>query len=211
MNIDILRKNTPKDNMINEIIDIEWEMFQHVSGLTGRAPCQDDMKTFYIMRYSQHSAFQVTTLFSYKNDLMNAKENSRNLIAEKYAYMMEYSDPELYKKDIEDKVPEISAIKMELIYKIMSMMDADKKIVQARYPNIDKYSRPETDGEAGTSSKAYNIGELKTYSFKTLKKMEEDILEAHSRGENIVETIYTNTMEFYGFADLDRAEQVYSK
>ena len=68
MNLDIMRKNTPKDHMINEIIAIEWEMFQHVSGLNGRAPCQDDVKTFYIMRYSQHAAFKVTTLFSYQND-----------------------------------------------------------------------------------------------------------------------------------------------
>ena len=36
MNLDIMRKNTPKDHMINEIIAIEWEMFQHVSGLNGR-------------------------------------------------------------------------------------------------------------------------------------------------------------------------------
>lgn len=209
MNLDIMRKNTPKDHMINEIIAIEWEMFQHVSGLNGRAPCQDDVKTFYIMRYSQHAAFKVTTLFSYQNDLIDAKNTGRNLVAEKYGYMMEYTDNEIYKRDIAPKLPEVSYMKTDIIKKIINIMDADQKSVEQRYPAISRYARPKSDYKEGTSARVYNIGELKTYSFNTLKKIYEDLKEAHEKGENIVETIYMNTMEFYGFGSLRAAEDRY--
>lgn len=209
-NLDIVRVNTPKDNIINEIIKIEWEMFQNVMGLNGRAPCQDDMRTFYIMRYSQHAAFKVTTLFSYKTDLENARGTGRNLIAEKYGYMMEYTDPVQYEADIKNKLPCISEIKMEIINNIISMMDDDKKAMEQRYPAISKFGRPKEDFGGNTSTHSYNIGELKTYSFKTLKKLEEDLKEARSRSENIVETIYANTMEFYGFGSLKCAEERYA-
>ena len=33
--------------LIEEIIDIEWDMFQHVDNIGGRASCQDDFETFY--------------------------------------------------------------------------------------------------------------------------------------------------------------------
>ena len=37
---------------IEEIIKIEWQMLQTVDNIGGRASCQDDDETFYIMRRS---------------------------------------------------------------------------------------------------------------------------------------------------------------
>ena len=43
-----------KKDMIAEIMEIEWDMFQHVQNIGGRASCQDDWETFEIMRLSQY-------------------------------------------------------------------------------------------------------------------------------------------------------------
>ena len=44
-----------KLTLINTIIDIEYAMFDKVESLGGRADCQDDKHSFYIMRCSQHN------------------------------------------------------------------------------------------------------------------------------------------------------------
>ena len=55
MRDEIKRRETPKDRMIDDIIDIEWNMFDKVNNAGGRAACQDDWWTFYAMRFSQFS------------------------------------------------------------------------------------------------------------------------------------------------------------
>lgn len=46
-----------KDELIQQIIAIEWPMFQTVHNWRERADCQDDEHTFTIMRLSQFSAW----------------------------------------------------------------------------------------------------------------------------------------------------------
>ncbi len=46
------RRDGHKDELINRIIDMEWSMFDQVVNMGGRAPCQDDEWTFYVMRAS---------------------------------------------------------------------------------------------------------------------------------------------------------------
>ena len=50
---DAMKKNdTSKDGLINRIIELEWDMFDKVTNTGGRAACQDDEWTFYVMRFS---------------------------------------------------------------------------------------------------------------------------------------------------------------
>ena len=66
---DAMKKNdTPKDGLINRIIELEWDMFDKVTNTGGRAACQDDEWTFYVMRFSQFSALSEAMLQSYKQD-----------------------------------------------------------------------------------------------------------------------------------------------
>ena len=76
-------------------------MFQETENIGGRASCQDQYDTFYANRYSQHNALELDTLESYRKDLADAKAIGRNLITEKYAFMMEFTDPEYYKQNLE--------------------------------------------------------------------------------------------------------------
>ena len=71
-------KNVENNILINEIVELEYEMFDKVIGINGREPCQNDYKTFYIMRYSQHKVFSKQTLESYKDDLIKAKIEKEN-------------------------------------------------------------------------------------------------------------------------------------
>ena len=55
--------------MIKEIIEREWEFFQKVQNIGGRASCQDDFETFNIQRTAQFKVFYQDVLESYLNDL----------------------------------------------------------------------------------------------------------------------------------------------
>lgn len=72
-----------------QIVEKEWLMFQQVQGVNGRAACQDDWTTFLIMRLSQFEGWDTDVLESYFEDIVQAEAQERNLIMEKYAYMME--------------------------------------------------------------------------------------------------------------------------
>lgn len=60
------------------------------------AHCQDDWETFRLMRTSQMRAWDQPLLDSYLDDLRSAQTEGRNLLCEKYAYMMERTSPAEY-------------------------------------------------------------------------------------------------------------------
>ena len=45
------------EGMIKSVVAIEWALFDKVRNCGGRAACQDDAKTFSIMRTSQFRAW----------------------------------------------------------------------------------------------------------------------------------------------------------
>ena len=94
-----------------QIVEKEWLMFQQVQGVNGRAACQDDWTTFLIMRLSQFEGWDTDVLESYFEDIVQAEAQERNLIMEKYAYMMEETDP-VYFLSIKELLPEISEEKL---------------------------------------------------------------------------------------------------
>ena len=66
------------------IIKKEWNFFQQVENEGGRASCQEDPETFFIMRRSQFCAWPEELLNSYEADLTEAAAAGRNPLAEKY-------------------------------------------------------------------------------------------------------------------------------
>lgn len=200
-------QKTDKDRLINEIIDIEFSMFDKVKGMHGRAPCQNNFKTFYAMRYSQHNAFSEKTLLSYKNDLINAGREGRNLITEKYAYMMEFTDKNYYEEFLKDKFPICSNEKLDLVKEIADLLEEDFDAFAVKYPYFSKLGRPQISNSHVTTIYIYNYGELKTYSYETLILYRNDVL--YSRNENltIVEKIQKQTSLFYGYKDIQDAER----
>ena len=208
MREEIKRKNNPKDELINRIIEAEWSMFDEVNNEGGRAACQDDEWTFYAMRYSQHNAFSVEMLESYEQDIMDAVQEGRNLLTEKYAYMMEYTDPAYFEKNLRKHLPQVSAGKEEIVARAANLSIKFQQDFEKKYPACAKAGRPLT-GTDGTdvSLHVYTLGELKTYSVRTLELYIRDMRESETNGENIAFRIHRSTALFYGYDSLDEAER----
>lgn len=207
MREEIKRNESQKDELINGIIETEWQMFDQVQNAGGRAGCQDDEWTFYAMRYSQHNAFSQDTLRSYRQDLDQALQEGRNLLTEKYAYMMEYTDPDYFDRNLKAYLPKVSPEKAELVDRIANLSIRCQQEFEEAYPAFSKAGRPLTGTDsANVSLHIYTIGELKTYSPRTLRLYLQDMHKACQCAENPAFAIHRMTAEFYGYKNLDEAE-----
>jgi hypothetical protein len=173
--------------LVRKIVDMEWEMFDVVENIGGRASCQDDERIFYIMRESQFGAWDEATLKSYLLDLQEAKIGGRNLLAEKYARMMEHTSPEEY-AEIESSLPEVSGRALELVGQIVDIQLAWMKELREEIPELDQGGRPlysKEDSLYETSYETYLRGELLTYSTETLESYAKHVMKLKAEGGNM--------------------------
>lgn len=197
-----------REQLIFDIAQAEWDMFQHVDNVGGRADCQDDPDTFFKMRMSQWMVYSDEVLSSYMEDCKQAVEKGGNLIFEKYAHMMEITFPEEYEK-VAPYLPDVEE-KRELTERIVAVhVEWDKEMMEA-YPNIRKRGRSQVTEEdsalTGPSMESYLRAELLTYSMKTLELMWRETKEAKENGENLLRQIIANETLFYGYKSLEEAE-----
>lgn len=196
-------------NLIEEIVNFEWNEFQNVKNEGGRASCQDNWNTFEIARKSQFLSWNNEMLKSYYDDLLNSKNQGHNLLTEKYARMMESTTPEQYEK-LKDKLPAISIEKTNLIEDIIKIRIKWAEEFAIEYPNISGNGRlvhSYEDNINGTSIETYLRGELGTYSEKTVKLYHEYVKHLESEGKNLSKIIMENTALSYGYNSIDEAEK----
>lgn len=194
---------------VEEIVAQEWVMFDQVHNIGGRASCQDDRTTFEIMRSSQLLAWSEEMLDSYAGDLRDAKLSGRNLLAEKYGYMMERTSPAEFER-IREALPPISAEKRALIDHICAAHMVWWKELNEAYPILTGRGRSgnrKDDGVAGTSFETYLRGELATYSRQTLERYWAHVQQLQGEGKSLNRLILEHTVRQYGWNDLDEAEQ----
>jgi ribosomal protein S18 len=187
---------------------MEWGMFDKVNDVSGRADCQDDRETFDIMRRSQFDAWNEDVLLSYLGDLEEALAEGRNILTEKYAYMMEYTAP-LEFREIKDLLPPVSDEKRILARRITDMCMAAYDEIAGAYPLVVSRGRPQyraSEEDGYPSVETYMLGEFSTWSPRTLNKYLEYLLRLRDSGVNISRVILENSMKRYGFASLDDAE-----
>lgn len=198
-------RGTEKDPLIAAIIGAEWQMFDKVQNEGGRAACQNDARTFAIMRYSQFAPLPQDVLESYRDDLAAAAREGRNLLAEKYAYMMEYTDPATFDRTLRDHLPAVSAYKQELCARIANRLIRDEQQFAAHYPALHAQGRPTEGAQADdVSVHVYALGELKTYSERTLERYDA-WLRMHPE-ENISVSVHRVMVQLYGYDSLEAAE-----
>lgn len=194
---------------VAEIVAQEWVMFDQVQNIGGRACCQDDRTTFTVMRSSQLLAWSEEMRDSYARDLRDARLEGRNLLAEKYGYMMERTSPLEFER-IRDSLPPITEEKRGLICRICAAHMAWWRELNEAYPALTGRGRSgtrEDDGVAGTSFETYLRGELTTYSRQTLERYWDYVQKLQGEGKNLNRLILEHTVEQYGWPDLDTAER----
>jgi hypothetical protein len=196
-----------REELIKEILDLEWEMFTNVNSANGRAPCQDDRKTFMIMRRAQSDIWSIETLTVYLNDLKAAKRDKTNLMAIKYARMMEKTFPTEYEA-IKKQLPEVSPRCRELVRKIVQYHLKWSMEASSKYPKLFSLGRPVSEETSRSNSiENYLKSELLTYSEETLELCLKDTVEAANNGINLSLEILKNTAGGYGYNSLDAIEE----
>lgn len=197
-----------REQLIQHILEEEWEMFTTVNNVGGRAECQDNRATFAIMRVAQLSVWNEEVLVSYLLDLLEAKEAGRNLMTEKYAHIMEKTHFQEYEqiKDFLLPVSPYAKLMVEAILKIYAVWEKEFAIT---YPRVRKRGRTDSPNAAITgeaSVEDYQYGELMTYSERTLRAMLEYI------GEHPDDNLYlkeiSNMIKPYGFQTIQEAEDM---
>ena len=202
-----------REQLIFDVTQTEWEMFQHVYNTGGRASCQDDPETFFKMRMSQWMVYSDEALHSYLDDCRQAYKEGRNLMFEKYGRMMESTFPEEY-EEVKKHLPDV-ADKVEIVDRIVKInLEWDAEMLRD-YPNLRKRGRVLTTAEdgimAGSSMESYLRCELLSYSKRTLELIWQETLAAYEKGESLLRQTIANETLFYGYGSLEEAEAKHAK
>ncbi len=191
-----------------ELIELEWSFFQNVQNEGGRADCQNNPETFYIMRKSQFDSWNAPLIDSYLTDLRNKTATGENPVAEKYARMMEYTAPQQFLalrsilppllSDVQHTITEIVQIQlnwMDEYVRLYPRLSSRNRIVHKEHARI---------GE--TSFETYLQSELSTYSLRTLTLYLDYVKKLRTENSNLVLITMTHTVQYYGYKNLDSAE-----
>lgn len=195
--------------LIESIISLEWDMFQKVKNIGGRAGCQDDHETFTIMRRSQYENWTDEMLRCYYTYAASCEESGRNLLTEKYGRMMEYTDPHYYHEYVADHMPYVPEKNYRLIDEIVEIMVDWGKELAKRYPKLSGAGRPITaDGDSTgyTSQETYERGELATYPTELLELYAAYLKELKAQGRSLAVMIQETMVRLYGYKSIDEAE-----
>lgn len=201
-----------KAKIIEEIVKEEWLQFQLINNEGGRASCQDDWEQFMIMRKSQFLIWPEEILDSYFEDLISAGLEGRNLLFEKYAWMMESTSPSKF-KEISHALPSISQERKERVDKCSFVQAKWGEEFALKYPNMAGngrvlYSKDDTPWL--TSIETYARGELLSYSEKTEILYCDFILFNEKNGVNLTKTVRENMVRLYGYSSLEHYEKMHS-
>ena len=201
--------------LVDEIVDLEWMAFGEVQNEGGRAGCQDNRETFYIMRRSQYLVWTEEMLLRYKADFETALSRGWNMVTEKYARMMESNAREQYEA-IKDELPPVSPARKALTDLVAAIQVKWMEEFAARYPNLANKGRAihsAEDSEYNTSFETYLKGELLTYSPEMLLLYTAFVLDLKKKGKNLSELTMRFMTALYGYASLEIAEtkQKYSR
>ncbi len=198
MDVDALSEYTAK---------LEFKTFDKVRNKGGRAYCQNDWPTFRIMRKSQYMNWTVPMLVQYIMDFEGALSCGRNMITEKYGYMMEFTRPEEF-AEIKDKLPKVTEKKRKIVDELAKIHVEWTEDFGKRYPSLIKHARTIHSSEdipKSTSSETYLKGELYTYSDTMLMMYGRFIVSLYKEGINLTERTVENTVKMYGYESLEDA------
>ncbi|WP_276950088.1 DUF4125 family protein [Acetatifactor muris] len=199
--------------LVKDIARLEFEAFDKVKNEGGRASCQDDWPTFYVMRSSQYLTWNRTMLMQYLYDFYREYHRGHNLIEEKYGRMMESTAPEEYEK-IKAHFPELSPEKKQIIEQIVGMQVGWMEEFAESYSALAHNARnihTTEDNPLDTSYETYLRGELGTYSDKMLELYGRYVVDYARTGRNLTFAIMENSVKMYGYGSVEEANNASGK
>ena len=197
-----------REELIKEIIDREREMFSVLKNTGGIAECQNNKPEFLIMRSGQWDNLPDKILESYKQDLIDAKEFGRNLLEEKYIRMMEYSAPSEF-EGVKHLLPDISNGSLTLIKQIEKIYLNWGDEFESKFPKFSKLCRPlrsSGDIPERASVQTYLIGELSSYSTRTVLFYYDYVKQCVEKGINLIYVTHTDVVKKKGFNSIEEVE-----
>ena len=201
------------DELSMKIAKAEFDAFDKVVNEGGRAYCQDDWRTFSIMRRSQYMTWNKTMLLQYLYDFEREMRLGHNLITEKYGRMMEHTAPERY-AEIKDNFPVLTDEKKTIIEQIVAIQVGWMEEFASKYPAMGERARrirTADDSAYDTSYETYLRGELGTYSDKMLELYARFIVGLSGEGKNLAYETMLNTAQLYGYQTIEDAERFMSR
>lgn len=183
-------------NIINRIVEYEWEMFQKLTTAQKKLECRNNKYMFLLMRHSQWSVYPLNVQTSYLNDIHEALSENRNLLFEKYAYIMILSG-HFIECEIRNILPIVKKEKEELVNKIIKHHRFWYKSVMEKLPITASTGRPIVYDRMGEIDiYTYLKGELFTYSMNTLKNILETENMMMTQNKNLVIEVYKNYIKY---------------
>ena len=196
------------EELLQEIVALEWEMFHGTQSVGGPAACQNDQRQFSVQRRSQFLGWDEAALRSWLEDLKAAEREGENLFAYKYAYMMESTDPAGFEQ-LRELLPAVDEEKRTLVEALVAQTVTWCEAFQKAYPRIAAHGRPirsESDGPYVTSVETYARGEFSTYGTETLRLLHARYLVLAQEGRNLHEETVALEFALQGQGELADAE-----
>ncbi|MDY4523300.1 MAG: DUF4125 family protein [Atopobium sp.] len=180
--------------LLKKAVLLEWEQFDLVKSIDGRAACQDDARSFFIYRTAQYVAFPEVLLDGAVEALEHAQQNGKNLIAEKYARMMCLSSPEEYKRMVCGNLDQPSQVKKQVLDEIYQILKEQLLLAKQTLPVTHHHARPDTTLTNHISSLDYFIAELVPFRLGSLFSLVDALSDMTKRGHNPIVRTYIFTM-----------------
>ena len=184
-------------------------MMQSTQNMGGRASCQDDWQTFYIMRGSQYASWRDDMLEFWEKFVTECRDAGRNMVTEKYAKMMRFTDIGYYNEHLKPYLPETPQESFPLIDEIVEAMIKWELEFAEKYPKISGVGRPITadmDKYGFTSLETYARGELETYPVELLEMYADYVRELKAKGESLAILNQRVMVKMYGYETIEEAE-----
>ena len=197
-----------RSDLIGNIAGMEWKMFGLMECKNDQVESPEDYITFMIMRTAQFMAWNSETLESYFDDLNVAYDSGKNLMADKYGYLLQWTRPEAYEK-LKASLTPVPQEKLALIDQIMDIQQKQAAAFGQQYPNLgSRGGRPATAAGAWpvSTQESYARSELQIYSVRTLEQYLSYLLLLAENGISFVERVMLYTVSVYGYATLEDAE-----
>lgn len=203
------RADFKRDDVINEIVRLEFEAFDKVQNEGGRAECQNNWPFFYVMRKSQYLTWTDDMLLCIRDLWSENKAKGWNMITEKYGRMMESTAPEEYER-IQESFPHKSEETKAIVNQIAVIQVSWMQDFAKEYPKLAANARDITsdaDEIDNASYETYLKGELLTYSEELLKLYAQFVVDLYRSGKNLARMTIENTAKLQGYRSLDEAEK----